>query len=139
MQDLHLFSNMCMLPGISSVIGGLLKKLCGGDRIIDLLLHIPQSYLDRRSELSEDSVGKIVTFIGIVKCHGFVGGRNKSQYKVILETNVGEIVLIFFNYSLKYLKRYFKCRISLCCEWNLSEILWMFANYASRLHYKRYK
>ncbi|CAH57751.1 ATP-dependent DNA helicase RecG [Ehrlichia ruminantium] len=104
MQNLHLFSSIYMLPGISSVIGGLLKKLCGGDRIIDLLLHIPQSYIDRRTQLSEDSVGKIVTFVGIVKCHGFVGGRNKSQYKVILETNIGEISLIFFNYSLKYLK-----------------------------------
>nr|WP_230957208.1 ATP-dependent DNA helicase RecG [Ehrlichia ruminantium] len=93
-----------MLPGIGSIVGDLLKKLCGGDRIIDLLLHVPQSYLDRRTELSENAVGKIVTFIGIVKCHGFFGVRNKSQYKVVLETNIGEVSLIFFNYSLKYLK-----------------------------------
>ncbi|MGN7618887.1 MAG: DEAD/DEAH box helicase [Ehrlichia sp.] len=97
-----------MLPGINNVVGSLLKKLCGGDRIVDLLFHIPQSYLDRRTSLSEDSIGKIVTFIGTVKCHSFIGGRRKSQYKIILDTDIGEVSLVFFNYSLKYLRSVLK-------------------------------
>ena len=104
MQGLSIFSSIYMLPGINNVVGSLLKKLCGGDRIVDLLFHIPQSYLDRRAKLSEDSVGKIVTFIGTVKSHGFVRGRRKSQYKIILDTEIGEVYLIFFNYSVKYLR-----------------------------------
>ena len=108
MQGLSIFSSIYMLPGINNVVGNLLKKLCGGDRIVDLLFHIPQNYLDRRAALSEDSVGKIVTFIGTVKNHGFVGGRRKPQYKIILDTDIGEVSLIFFNYSLKYLKSVLK-------------------------------
>ncbi|KJV65756.1 MULTISPECIES: ATP-dependent DNA helicase RecG [Ehrlichia] len=108
MCNLSIFSSIYMLPGVNNIVGNLLKKLCGGDKIINLLFHIPQSYIDRRTELSEDAVGKIVTFIGTVKYHGFIGGRRKSQYKIILNTCIGEISLIFFNYSLKYLRNVLK-------------------------------
>ncbi|AHX06057.1 helicase conserved C-terminal domain protein [Ehrlichia chaffeensis str. Liberty] len=108
MHNLSIFSSMYMLPGVNNVVGSLLKKLCGGDKIIDLLFHIPQSYVDRRTALSEDSVGKIVTFIGTVKCHGFIGRKRKSQYKIVLDTCIGEVSLIFFNYSLKYLRSVLK-------------------------------
>nr|WP_045171136.1 ATP-dependent DNA helicase RecG [Ehrlichia minasensis] len=97
-----------MLPGVNKVVGNLLKKLCCGDKIIDLLFHIPQNYVDRRTRLSEEAVGKIVTFIGTVKSHGFIGGRRKTQYKIVLDTHIGEISLVFFNYSVKYLKSVLK-------------------------------
>ena len=108
MSSLSIFSTIYMLPGVNSIVGNLLKKLCGGDKIINLLFHIPQSYVDRRTRLSEDAVGKIVTFIGTVKYHGFIGSRKRSQYKIILNTCIGEISLIFFNYSLKYLRNVLK-------------------------------
>ena len=108
MHDLSIFSSIYMLPGVNKVVGNLLKKLCGGDKIIDLLFHIPQNYIDRRTRLSEEAIGKIVTFIGTVKSHGFIGGRRKAQYKIVLDTCIGEVSLVFFHYSVKYLKSVLK-------------------------------
>src|SRR5580692_8963618 len=38
-----------MGPPIGSTVTGLLKRAIGGERVIDLLFHLPESYLDRRA------------------------------------------------------------------------------------------
>ena len=43
-----LFAPLTRLTGIGPALSPLLARAIGGDRIIDLLFHLPESYLDRR-------------------------------------------------------------------------------------------
>jgi len=38
-----------MGPPMGSTVAGLLKRAIGGERVIDLLFHLPEGYLDRRA------------------------------------------------------------------------------------------
>ncbi|MGN7678395.1 MAG: ATP-dependent DNA helicase RecG [Anaplasma sp.] len=109
--NINIFSSIYNIPGVNNEKGSLLEKLCGGCRIIDLLLYAPHGYVDRTNlSLSEDSVGRVVTFIALVRRHvppSFPKMR-RVPYKVLLESEIGAISLVFFNYSREYLKRVFK-------------------------------
>ena len=43
-----LFSPLTTLKGVGPTVGALIAKVAGGERVIDLLFHLPESYLDRR-------------------------------------------------------------------------------------------
>ena len=50
-QDIQLkplFAPLAELRGIGPALLRLLTRVVGGDRVIDLLFHLPESYLDRR-------------------------------------------------------------------------------------------
>jgi ATP-dependent DNA helicase RecG len=36
------------LRGVGETLAGLIRRAAGGDRVIDLLFHLPDSYIDRR-------------------------------------------------------------------------------------------
>ena len=42
-----LFAPLTSLHGIGPAAAGLIARAAGGDRVIDLLFHMPESYLDR--------------------------------------------------------------------------------------------
>ncbi|MDB1135284.1 ATP-dependent DNA helicase RecG [Candidatus Anaplasma sp. TIGMIC] len=108
-----MFSSIYDMQGVDNEKGTLLEKLCGGSRIVDLLLYAPHSYVDRRntqiSELSARGsvVGNTVTFVAVVKKHVAPHKIKRTRnvpYKVLLATEIGEVWLIFFNYSRQYLE-----------------------------------
>ncbi|QJC27929.1 ATP-dependent DNA helicase RecG [Anaplasma platys] len=107
---LGIFSSIYEMNGVDNEKGALLEKLCGGPRLIDLILFAPSSYLDRRNtQLTRESAcGSTVTFVALVKKHippPIHKRRGKSvPYKVLLGTEIGDIWLIFFNYSRPYLE-----------------------------------
>ena len=107
-KTIGLHSSIYDVPGIDNVKGALLEKLCGGKRIVDLILHAPHSYVDRRNTfLSATSPkGSVVTFIATVKKHVFPRKKrtSKAPCKVLLETEIGDVWLVFFNYSRLYLE-----------------------------------
>ncbi|MFV9838456.1 MAG: ATP-dependent DNA helicase RecG [Aaplasma endosymbiont of Hyalomma asiaticum] len=107
-KTLGLYSSIYDVPGIDDVKGALLEKLCGGKRIVDLILHAPHSYVDRRNTFlsATSSKGSVVTFVATVKKHVFPRKKRtiKSPCKVLLETEIGNVWLIFFNYSRPYLE-----------------------------------
>ena len=102
------YSSIYGIPGVDNEKGALLEKLCGGTRIVDLLLHAPHSYVDRRNTgLSATSQkGSVVTFVAVVKKHVFPYRKRTSRVpcKVLLDTEIGDVWLIFFNYSRQYLE-----------------------------------
>ncbi|QXK92295.1 ATP-dependent DNA helicase RecG [Neoehrlichia mikurensis] len=105
MKNIDIFSNICELPHVGDAVSSLLKKLCKGDKIIDLLFYIPQNYVDRRNKLSHNAIGKVVTFKAVVLQYGMLTQRSKrTPFKIIVDTDIGRISLVFFNYSLQYLK-----------------------------------
>ena len=105
-----IFSSIYEMRGVDNEKGALIEKLCGGSRLLDLLLFAPTGYLDRRdTQLSRESIcGNTVTFVAVVKKHvppPMYKKRGRSvPYKVLLGTEIGEIWLIFFNYSRPYLE-----------------------------------
>ena len=43
-----LFAPLTTLHGVGPTVAGLIARATGGERVIDLLFHLPERYLDRR-------------------------------------------------------------------------------------------
>ncbi len=58
-----LFAELTSLRGVGGALAKLMAKAIGGSRVIDLLFHIPESYLDRRerSSIAAALPGQMVT------------------------------------------------------------------------------
>ncbi|NUY39335.1 DEAD/DEAH box helicase [Wolbachia endosymbiont of Litomosoides brasiliensis] len=94
------------LKGISKFHLGILPKLCGGNKVVDLLFYKPLSYVDRSKSLLDAQVGELATFIAKVYEHQLPTFRGRP-YKIVVESESHCIFIVFFNYSIKYLYRLF--------------------------------
>ena len=58
-----LFEPLTNLRGVAETLAGLMARALGGDRVIDLLFHLPDSYIDRRrrSTIAAALPGQVVT------------------------------------------------------------------------------
>lgn len=110
--SIGIFSSIYDMPDVDNKKGEVLEKLCGGHRLIDVLLYAPHGYVDRtNTSLTEDSIGRIVTFVALVKQHIPPPPGKKSHgtpYRILLESEVGPVSLIFFNHSRGYLSNSLK-------------------------------
>ena len=91
------------IPRFHSAI---LPKLCGGDRVMDLLFYRPLSYVDRSKSLPDAQVGEFTTFVAKVYEHQRPTVRGRP-YKIIVESESQYLFIVFFNYSVKYLYKLF--------------------------------
>ena len=97
-----LFASLGTLSGIGPKIlahyNRLLEVSSGDARIIDLLLHLPRSALDRRikSNLANAVLGEDGTFKVRVLDHRF-GARARAPSRVLVDDDSGDLTLTFFN------------------------------------------
>jgi ATP-dependent DNA helicase RecG len=65
---LPLFSPLSVLPGVGPKVAPLLARAAGGERVLDLLFHLPESFIDRsyRPSLADAEPGRIATLEVIV-------------------------------------------------------------------------
>ncbi len=99
-----LFASATNLPGIGPKIAKLLDKLLAGPeaaagaRVVDLLFHLPYGLVDRRSrpKIAEAVLDTIVTIEVKVAEHRPPGPRSKAPYKVLVEDETGDVLLVFF-------------------------------------------
>ncbi len=105
-----LFAPAASLAGVGPKIGKLLDRLLveasGQDaghgtnhaRIIDLLFHLPHATVDRRNrpKIAEAPLDQIVTIEAAVVAHYPPGPRGKAPYKVLVEDETGDVMLVFF-------------------------------------------
>ena len=89
-QDISLqplFAPLTQLPGIGPALARLLARVLGGDRVIDLLFHLPESYLDRRARLTIDQAqaepGQVATLAVEVVRHE-PPANSRQPWKVIV-------------------------------------------------------
>ena len=56
-----LFKPLTTLPGVGPRVGAMMEKLLGGDRLLDLLFHLPTGIVDRRyaPKISEAEAGRV--------------------------------------------------------------------------------
>ena len=92
-----LFAEATTLPGIGPKLGKLLGEFTG-DRVIDLLHHLPSNLIDRqyRPPLNLVEDGRIATFEVEVVKHEAPRRRN-LPYRILCQNDTGYLSLVFFH------------------------------------------
>jgi ATP-dependent DNA helicase RecG len=97
-----LFATAASLPGIgpktAKFLDRLLAKDAGEARAVDLLFHLPYAAIDRRNrpKIANAPIDTIVTLEVKAIEHRPPGGRSKAPYKVLVEDDTGDVLLVFF-------------------------------------------
>lgn len=99
-----LFADTETLPGVGSRIAKNLEKVAG-NKIIDLLWHLPVDVIDRRNSpaLKDILFDQIVTVEITVGKHEGVQGKGRKPYRVWCHDDTGSMQLIFFHPRRDYL------------------------------------
>ena len=102
-----LFSNLETIKGIGPKNAKLIERLCG-KYLLDLILHRPIAYIDRRNspKIKDLSNNSIVTII--LKVDGHTPSFNKRMpYKITCSDETGQLNIVYFNLRGPYLKKMF--------------------------------
>src|SRR5438270_1207228 len=106
-----LFALVTSLPGVGPKQDKLLRYLLGRDetpRLVDLLLHLPASVIDRRArpKIREAVQGTVVTLEVTVDRHRPPPPRNsRAPYLVYASDETGDVVLTFFRAKAGYVEK----------------------------------
>lgn len=101
------FADLVSLPGIGPKTAPLVERLVGGDKVIDLLLHLPTHWIDRRarSSIVEAPVDEISTVTGAV--HSINAGHGSAPTKIRIADDSGFLTLVYFRAQPNWLRRAF--------------------------------
>jgi ATP-dependent DNA helicase RecG len=97
-----LFADAANLPGVGPKTAKLLDRLLTDGsrsaRVVDLLFHLPHAAIDRRNrpKIADAPLEMIVTLEARVTQHRPPGPRSKAPYKVLVEDETGDVLLVFF-------------------------------------------
>ncbi len=106
-----LFAPVTTLPGVGPKQDKLLRYLLSRDetpRLVDLLLHLPASVIDRRAQpkIREAVQGTVVTLEVTVDRHRPPPPRNsRAPYLVYASDDTGDVVLTFFRAKPGYVEK----------------------------------
>ncbi len=95
-----LFAPLTRLPGIGPALAPLLARAVGGDRVIDLLFHLPETYLDRRARptIAQALAGQVATLAVEVVRHE-PPANSRQPWKVIVTDGTAFAELVFFKFT----------------------------------------
>src|SRR5277367_410563 len=91
-------------PATGSNVMALLKRAIGGERVIDLLFHLPESYLDRRARptlkdaLQSARAGQVATLAIEVVRHE-PPANPRQPFRVVVTDGTGFAELVFFHFT----------------------------------------
>src|ERR1700743_1433223 len=106
-----LFAPVTSLSGVGPKQDKLLRYLLGRDetpRLVDLLLHLPASVIDRRArpKIRDAAPGTVVTLEVTVDRHRPSPPRNaRAPYLVYASDDTGDVVLTFFRAKADYFEK----------------------------------
>src|SRR3954470_22700960 len=98
-----LFAPANTLPGVGPKIAPLLDRLLGEQgrptRVADLLFHLPSGGISRdmKGSIADAPVGEPVTLSVTVAAHRPPPPGRRAPYRILVEDETGDVVLIFFN------------------------------------------
>src|SRR5690348_3798419 len=95
-----LFSPLTTLKGVGPAVGALIAKAAGGERVIDLLFHLPESYVDRRQrpKIAQARAGQIATLeVEVVRIEPPANAR--QPWRVVVTDGAGLADLVFFKFN----------------------------------------
>lgn len=89
---------------ISDFTHKLIKKRCAGDRVIDLLFHLPSYFINRVSDIENfEEKNKLTLLVKIID--HIIPKHKSTPYKILGEVKNTEISIIYFNYKSYFLKK----------------------------------
>jgi ATP-dependent DNA helicase RecG len=93
-----LMSPLTALRGVGPTLLALLTRATGGTRVLDLLFHMPESFVDRRTRPTiRDAVrGQVATLVVEVVRHE-APTRERQPWRVIVTDGTGFAELVFFK------------------------------------------
>ena len=106
-----LFAPVTSLAGVGPKQDKLLRYLLSCDdtpRLVDLLLHLPSSVIDRRNrpKIRDATVGTVVTLEVTVDRHRPPGPRNaRAPYLVYASDDTADVILTFFRAKPEYVEK----------------------------------
>jgi ATP-dependent DNA helicase RecG len=95
-----LFAPLTSLRGIGPAVAALMARAAGGDRVIDLLFHKPESYLDRtaRPTIRAAQPGTVATLAVEVVRHERPA-TSRQPWRIIVKDDTGIAELVFFKFT----------------------------------------
>ena len=98
-EVLHpLFTDISNLKGIGNKTSKLVENLIGGNKLVDLIFHLPSNLIDRSyTPLLKDAIpGRVCTIKAKVIEH--IAPKSRQQpYKVVVDDGSEQLTLIFFK------------------------------------------
>ncbi len=98
-----LFLPLITLKGVGPTVGTLIAKVADGERVIDLLFRLPESYLDRRQRptIAKALPGQIATLaIEVVRLEEPANPR--QPWRVVVTDGTGFAELVFFKFNREH-------------------------------------
>ena len=95
-----LFAPLTSLAGIGPTVAALIERAAGGGRVIDLLFHLPELYLDRsaRPTIRDAKPGTIATLAVEVVRHERPA-TSRQPWRVVVRDDTGVAELVFFKFT----------------------------------------
>ncbi|WP_111396717.1 ATP-dependent DNA helicase RecG [Humitalea rosea] len=88
-----LFAPIAGLPGLAPAMAKLIARACGGDRVIDLLFHLPERYVQRRLvERPSEAEGEVILAARVDSLRGARSAAGR-EYTELRATAGGEPLL----------------------------------------------
>ncbi|HEY7798177.1 MAG TPA: ATP-dependent DNA helicase RecG [Hyphomonadaceae bacterium] len=102
------YADIGSLPGVGPKVKPILARLVGGETLLDLIFHLPVSWIDRRNRASIEAlqIGEVATVTAIVD--QVTPSRGKWPTRIRLRDETGFLTLIYFHASKQWLDRTFK-------------------------------
>src|SRR5258708_9983433 len=95
-----LFRPLTSLPGIGPAVAGLIERAAGGARVIDLLFHMPESYLDRRARPTiREARGGTVATIAVEVVRHERPAHSRQPWRIVVRDQTGTAELVFFRFA----------------------------------------
>ena len=95
-----LFAPLTSLRGIGPAAAGLIARAAGGSRVIDLLFHMPESYLDRSTKPSirDAKAGTVATLTVEVVRHERPAA-SRQPWRIVVKDETGTAEIVFFRFT----------------------------------------
>ncbi len=102
------YNDLSSLPGVGPKLRPALARLIGGETWLDLIFHLPLSWIDRRNRatIDEVQVGEIATITGTVD--KIDHARAKFPARIRLRDDTGFITLAYFHANRQWLEKTFE-------------------------------
>ncbi|MGD0434320.1 MAG: ATP-dependent DNA helicase RecG [Acetobacteraceae bacterium] len=95
-----IFAPLTSLRGIGPAVAKLIARAAGGERVIDLLFHLPESYLDRsaRPTIRAAQAGTVATLAVEVVRHERPA-HSRQPWRIVVRDATGTAELVFFRFT----------------------------------------
>ena len=95
-----LFAPLTSLRGIGPAVAKLLARAVGGERVIELLFHMPESYLDRRNRPTiRDARAGVVSTLAVEVVRHDRPANTRQPWRIVVKDDTGTADLVFFKFT----------------------------------------